>query len=415
MTQQRMSVSEAQQALLAAIGAPLSATTQQVVLAQAVGRHLARDITAPLDVPEADASAMDGVAFAAHLANTEQPLTIIGHSHAGHPCTQSVAAGEAVGIATGAWLPEGCDSVMPIEACCFDNHRVWLQQSPIAGQHVRRRAEVVACGEVVISAGERIDFRHIAMLAALGIEQVEVVRPVRVALFSTGDELSAASATPSGSPRDRAHFDANGPMLAALLERWGVQVTLCGVLEDSCEAIAAHLDAAAQEADLLITSGGISRGPHDHVRDLLAQQGIAPQRMAHKPGQAVAFGRWQQTPLIALPGNPLAALGCCVQLVRPALAHLSATITATTRLPATLAAPASGRAGRSELLLAHYWANDAGQLMALPLPKQNSHQLDALLQASCLIELDEQTTTCDAGHRVLIHPLVALSGDNHAR
>ncbi|MGJ8517300.1 molybdopterin molybdotransferase MoeA [Carnimonas bestiolae] len=413
MTQPRISVAEARQMLLAAMGDALPPATQRVALAQAqaVGRCLASDIKAPLDIPEADISAMDGVAFTAQQAGTKQPLRIVGKSLAGHPCKTPVATGEAVEIATGAWLPEGCDSVMPIEACRFDHQQVWLEQLPQVGRNVRRRAEVVARGAVVISAGERLDFRHIAMLAALGIEQVEVTRPLRIALFSSGDELSGSSA--SGS--QQARFDANSPMLAALLQCWGVEVSVCGVLEDSPAAIAERLDAAAQHADMLITSGGISRGPHDYVRDVLAEHGIVPQRMAHKPGQALAFGRWQQVPLIALPGNPLAALGCCVQLVRPALTHLSGTADPMPTLAATLAAPVSGRAGRSELLLARYWANEEGRLYALPLAKQNSHQLDALLQASCLIELDEHTSRLSKGERVVIHPLVALSGGNHGQ
>lgn len=286
------------------------AQTEKIPLCKATKRILAHDAVAQISMPPHDRSAMDGYAF---HSSSVSPLRLVGRSLAGNPFAHIVGKGECVAIATGAALAAGCDTVAMREHCRQTPQGVFAEAP--SGQHVRRQGEDFCAGDILIPAGTRLDARHIALLASGGVTQVAVRRPLRVALFSIGDELRN-----SGT----GIFDANRAMLSAMCAEWGIEVHDFGILPDRREIISATLARAAMQNDVVIGSAGTSVGDEDHARNAILDCGgeILIRGVAIKPGKPITFGRIGRALHIALPGNPVAAFVTFVTMGLPTLDHL---------------------------------------------------------------------------------------------
>src|ERR1700676_5769395 len=301
---------------------------ETVTLREAMGRVLAEDVVAPVNVPPFDNSAVDGYAVrAANLdARGETRLTIVDRVTAGHDATQALHAGEAIRIFTGAPMPDGADTVFMQEDCRVDDGAVVVPPGLKLGANRRLAGEDMRAGAVALPAGRRLAVQHVALAAALGLTALKVRRRVRVALFSTGDEI-----VEPGSPLPRAAlYDSNRYLLAGLLAHFDADVTDLGVLSDAPEHCACALRAAAADHDLVLTSGGVSTGEADYVRIAVESIGrIVFWRVAIKPGRPVAMGvipgsnSGEGAAFVGLPGNPVAVFVTFVRVVRPLLLRLA--------------------------------------------------------------------------------------------
>ncbi|MEL7468088.1 MAG: gephyrin-like molybdotransferase Glp [Pseudomonadota bacterium] len=294
-------------------------------LAKASGRVLAEDVRAMRDNPPAANSAIDGYAFAweALGQNVEDEANLplqTGRAAAGHPFKGTVPSGHALRILTGAELPKGTDTVVLQEDARVGAGRVRFQPPRKGGANSRGRGEDARAGEVVLSAGRRIAPEDLARLASVGVGEVPLRKPLRVAVLSTGDEL-----IPAGEPPvPGSIYDSNRPMLSALIAQFGHDAVDLGAQQDRAGTIRAALDQGAEDADAILTTGGASAGDEDHISRLLRNEGtVTTWRIAVKPGRPLALGFWNGVPVFGLPGNPVAAFVCALMFARPALAVMA--------------------------------------------------------------------------------------------
>ncbi|MDO6815257.1 molybdopterin molybdotransferase MoeA [Cobetia amphilecti] len=430
--------------------------SERVALAQAPGRVLAETVISPLDVPAQTNAAMDGIALAqASLPDAEsgEPLSdrgelsdhcqliVIGSSLAGHPWTgRALAAGEAMRITTGAALPAGADTVVMQEQLEYRSaqgegraegeagERVVIEgvTSIRRGQNVRQAGEDIARGSQVMAPGQWLTPAAVGVLASLGLAEIAVYRPLTVAIFSTGDEVTAPGETlPAGGI-----YDANRFSLVALLRDQGIEVLDLGILSDDEASVSAALRDAATRADMVITSGGVSVGEADHVRSALAACGeLALWRIAMRPGRPLAFGMLRaipaddasssgQVPFFGLPGNPVATMVTFLQFVLPALRLLSgqqrlakaeASASATTlaqwqapRLQLIAGETLRSRAERVDYHRGQIVLDDQGRQVVMTTGRQGSGILTSMLLAECLIEIPAGCATLHAGEPVMV-------------
>lgn len=359
---------------------------ETVPLGRAHGRVLGQDIGALRDVPAFDNAALDGVAFPwlPHLSAGGRLALCCGRSAAGHGFSERVQPGQAVRILTGAPLPPGTDTVIPIEACTILGDQVELPPGVMAGANRRRRGEDIAAGSRVLASGTRLGSWQIAAAAALGLGELVVHRCLRVALFSTGDELLA----PGANWREAGVFDANRPLLAAMLAGLPVEVEDHGILPDDRDQIRAMLE-QCQACDLVLSSGGASHGDEDHVASLLAERGALDfWRVAMRPGRPLALGAMGDTVYVALPGNPVAAALSFLRFVRPLLMARAGAgwhLPAGRRLPADFTM--TKKQGRTELLRGRAERTEKGEHLQR-LARQGSGLVSTLLEADGIIEID---------------------------
>ena len=309
-----MPVDEAISRLLAQ--APPPPQAQMVRLDQAMGRVLAADIHSPVNLPAWDNSAMDGYALrAADLPQAGGCLSIGGRIAAGDQACSPLLAQSAVQIFTGAPLPLGADTVVPQERCRVEGERVWFPSVSV-GDHVRKEGEEVRRGHLLLKAGKRLRAQELGLLAGAGIARVEVYRPLQVCLLSSGNELREP-----GDPLAPGQiYNSNRYCLAALLRGWGVEVHDYGVMADELVASRYALSLASSECDLLLSSGGVSVGEEDHLKQAIEELGnVDFWRLAIQPGKPLAFGEVAGKPWIGMPGNPSAALITALVVVRPFL------------------------------------------------------------------------------------------------
>jgi molybdopterin molybdotransferase len=304
------------------------ADTESVALALSLDRILAEPVAAAIDVPAQDNSAMDGYALRAQDAG--QPLRLIGTALAGHAFAGTVTAGTCVRIMTGAPVPAGADCVVMQENTQASGEQIEIRQLPRAGENIRRRGEDIARGRIVLAAGHRLGPVDIGLIASLGIAHLRVWRRVRVAILSTGDELAAP-----GQPLAEGQiYDSNRHAIAAMLQRMGADIIDLGVIRDDPAAIGTALQRAACDADAVISSGGVSVGDADYVKDTLARLGsVGFWKVAIKPGKPFAFGklgngRGGHAWFFGLPGNPVSSVVTLHQLALPVLRHLAGEIIA---------------------------------------------------------------------------------------
>ncbi|WP_253451292.1 gephyrin-like molybdotransferase Glp [Halomonas sp. Y3] len=406
-----LTVEEAREAVLALAEGPLPA--EAVALAAAHGRVLAEALVSPIDVPQCTNAAMDGIALAWPAAGPPaEGFLRVAEIHAGHAAALTLGPGECAGITTGAPLPAGADSVIMREQLAEEEGadgrlrvRVNRPERVRRGQNVRRAGEDIPQGSLALAAGTRLGAAELGLLASLGCAEAAVRRRPRVALFSTGDEVTAP-----GAPLPAAGiFDANRFSLMALAAERGAEVIDLGILPDSRVAIGEALARAAEEADLVITSGGVSVGDADHTRAALAEQGeLGFWKIAIRPGRPLACGRLgpRGTPFLGLPGNPVAAMVTFLQFAAPLLARLQGREpTAAPRLVAVAEHELGSRPGRVDYLRGVYRSDAEGRLRVAGIGAQGSGILSSMAQANCLIEITAERAAVAAGEAVTIHPL----------
>lgn len=377
-----------------------------VGLEQLLNCILADDIHSPIDVPSFANSAMDGYALSASTLVADTPLTLIGASLAGHPFTGRVASGECVRIMTGAALPLGADSVVMQENCHLDAQLVSVSGTVTSGQNVRFPAEDLAQGELVFSAGTRINARVLAVLSSLGLEQLYVYRPLTVALLSTGDELKSPGQLLG--PGDI--YDSNRIALRAMLHNLGVKVIDYGIIKDQPELIRQALVKAASETDAIITSGGVSVGDADYIKQILEEVGrIGFWKLAIKPGKPFAFGQINDCPFFGLPGNPVSAAVTFHLLVRPALAKLAGeTLAAPVTLQAKTLMAFKKTPGRMDFQRAIVSTQADGSLGVIAAGAQSSGVFSAMAEANCLLHLEQDRGDVAEGELVTLELIDGL-------
>ncbi len=357
---------------------------EQVTVADAVGRVLRESVSARVDLPPFPSSAMDGYAVCARDTPGELPIAF--RVAAGSPAGVGLPQGMAAGISTGAFVPDGADSVVPVEVVEVRDGSVVVPTAVETGQHVRPRGGDVAAGDVVVDEGARLRPAQIGSLAAVGVSGVPcAVRP-RVAVLATGSELRAAGAALAPGQI----YESNGVMLAALLGRVGAEVERMPIVEDSASA---HEEALARglEADVLVTSGGVSVGEHDLVRRTLASLGVEEVfwGVAVKPGKPLSFGVRGATLVFGLPGNPVSALVCALLFVTPALlARQGAADPRTRYLAGRTTQPLRRNAQRDEYLRAVARADADGTWLE-PIRGQESHMIGRTAVADSLVHVPQ--------------------------
>lgn len=385
------------------------AETETVPIRQASGRVLAREVIAPVSLPPFDNSAVDGftVRHADLRAGDDTRLRIAGRLTAGRAAAQPLAAGEAARIFTGAPMPEGADTVFMQEDVRADGDHVVLPPGLERGANRRLAGEDVKAGTLVLPAGRRLSARDVALAAALGLAHLTVRCRLRVALFSTGDEIAEP-----GSPLPKAAtYDANRFLLAALLERLGALVTDGGILRDDPAVVGEALRQAARGHDLVLTSGGVSAGEADHVRETIEAVGrLVFWRVAIKPGRPVAMGVLDGTAVVGLPGNPVAAFVTFVRVVRPLLMQLAgAQPEPLTPLPVRASFAYRKKKGRREYVRARLVRAADGAVEAVKHPRDGAGVVTSLTETDGLIELYEDVTALAPGDIVGFLPYAMLS------
>jgi len=378
---------------------------ERVGLYAADGRVLAEDLVAPVDLPPFDNSAVDG--YAVRLDGLEHGgrLPVLGRLAAGAPA-QSLVPGTAQRIFTGAALPPGADTVFMQEDVQLADGYIQLPPGLRRGANTRPRGEDIAQGATALGAGLHLQPQHLALAAALGMTELPVRRPVRVALFSTGNEL-VDPGLPTG-PAQR--FDSNRVLLAAMARRTGAQVTDLGILPDRLDTIAGALNEAVDGHDLILTSGGVSAGEEDHVRAAVEAAGrLVFWRLAVKPGRPVAMGVVGGVPFMGLPGNPVAAFVTFAQLARPLIAALAGSLfqpSPALHVPAAFAY--RKKAGRREYVRVRLLPGADGTTTAHKHDVDGAGVLTSLTETDGLAELADDVTTVSPGDTVAFLPYALL-------
>jgi molybdopterin molybdotransferase len=372
---------------------PLEPTV--LAVGDAAGRVVAEDAKAAVDLPPFPSSAMDG--FAVRSADTPGGLPVVARIAAGAPATAALGAGEAMAIATGGVVPEGADAVVPVEHVVETDNEVHVRDAVASLAHVRPRGGDVRAGDVVVERGTRLGTAQLAALAAAGVELVSVYRRPRVAVLATGSELRR----PGEALGPGQIYDSNGVLLEAAVASAGGDVEQLPAVADDELAHRAALERGLA-ADVLVTSGGVSVGPHDLVRRILAELGVEEVfwGVAVKPGKPVAFGVRGRTLVFGLPGNPVSSLVGCELFVRPALLALQG---ASTPGPVfregRLAAAVERNAQRDELLRARTLPSDDGIVLE-PVAGQESHMIVRAAGADALVLAPRGEGRLAAGERV---------------
>lgn len=399
-----MSVDEAREAVLASIGA---LPEVEVELTEALGMTLAEDVAAGYDIPPFDNSAMDGYAVrAADIAGAspQRPaeLFILGDLPAGRAPGVSVERGQALRIMTGAPLPRGADAVVPVEATRSEGQRVYILEGVARGENVRRAGEDVRAGETVLEAGREVTAAELGMLASLGYARVRCFRRAVVGIISTGDELvDVGEELTPGKIRD-----SNSYTLYGMVREAGAEPMRLGVVRDDASLLERAILENLERVDLFVTSGGVSVGDYDMVKDVLGKLGeMNFWKVAMRPGKPQAFGRIGGKPLFGLPGNPVSVMVSFEQFVRPALLKMMGrrdlfrpTVTA------VLDAPLGRKTGRTEFIrVVASWRE--GRYHARPTGPQGSGILSSMVKGNALAVLPEEVGRLEPGCEVTIQLL----------
>jgi molybdopterin molybdotransferase len=361
---------------------------ERVHVRAALGRVLALDVISPLDVPAHDNSAMDGYAvrFEDLASDSEVTLAIAGTAFAGAPYGKALGGGEAVRIMTGGVVPEGADTIVMQEHVKAAEGRVTIGGGHRKGQNLRRAGEDLKAGEAALRKGRRLRAADVGLIASLGIAEVTVYRRLRVAFFSTGDELVSIGTV----PKEGQIYDSNRYTIYAMLERLGCEVLDMGVVRDDPQLLEDAFAEAAGSADVVITSGGVSVGEADFVKELLGKLGeVVFWKIAMKPGRPLAYGRIRNAHFFGLPGNPVSVMVTFYQFVRDALLTLSgeAPLLAAPTFKVPCASALRKAPGRTEFQRGILSRDSAGQWVVRVTGEQGSGILRSMSEANCFIIL----------------------------
>ena len=401
-----LTVEQARERILSLI-TPVS-EHHRVELMDALGAVLAEAVISPVDVPPHRNSAMDGYAVrsADMPADGTARLAVVGTSWAGRPWTGTVAEGQCVRIMTGAEVPAGADTVIMQEHAEREGDGIVIASGHQPGQNVRQPGEDIRRGEVVLEPGQRLRPAELALLASLGVPEVAVHRRPKVAFFSTGDELVA----PGGELGPGQIYDSNRYAIHGMLTALGLEIVDLGVIPDTREAVEQAFHDAAAQADAIVTSGGVSVGDADYVKETLDRLGeVDFWKIAMKPGKPLAFGKVAGAWFFGLPGNPVSTLVTFYQFAQPALRRLMGQNVGeplTIRVPC--AEPLKKRPGRTDFQRGILERDASGRLTVRSVGQQASHILSGMSRANCFIILPRESSGVDAGTEVDVQPFEGI-------
>ena len=391
-------VAEARQRLIESLK-PLA--TESIPLMDAVGRVLAEDVKAHVTHPPADVSAMDGYAVrAADVATIPAQVTLVGESAAGHPWNGVVQPGQAVRIFTGAHVPKGADAIVTQEDTTASGTTITVKESSAAGRHIRPAGQDFKSGDVMLRAPRRLTARDIGLAGAGNNAHVRVYRRPRIGVLSTGDEI----ALPGEVIGLHQIVSANGPSICAFVRACGGIDFHLGVVRDEATALRTALD-RAEPLDMLVTSGGVSVGDRDLMKQALSTDdfALAFHKIAMRPGKPLLFGHLKGLPIMGLPGNPVSAMVCAILFLGPALERLQGLPgAAPTLTPAHLATDMKDNDGREDYVRATVTTAPDGGLIATPFTKQDSGMISTLAQSDALIVRPPRAAAAKAGDAVSI-------------
>jgi molybdopterin molybdotransferase len=384
---------------------PITAT-ETLNLRDSLGRILASDILSPANVPNYDNSAMDGYAFSATDLTTAE-LKVIGTAFAGKAFNGVVNSGECVRIMTGAVMPQGTDTVVIQEKISRNGDYIKMTEAPKPRANVRYTGEDLQLGQTVLNNGHFIRPADLGLLASLGIGEVNVYRKLKVAFFSTGDELVSV-----GQPLANGQvYDSNRYTLYGMLARLGVEIIDLGAIADDRSMLESTLLHAAEIADVVITSGGVSVGEADYMKELLSQHGqVMFWKIAMKPGRPLAYGKISKAHYFGLPGNPVAVMVTFYQFVRDALLRLMGQreIMPLPTFTVECTAPIKKLSGRTEFQRGILFHDENGIWKVKPTGSQGSAILSSMSLANCFIVLDVAVSNLDAGAMVQVQVMDGL-------
>ncbi|MDD5460534.1 MAG: molybdopterin molybdotransferase MoeA [Methylococcales bacterium] len=393
-----LSVDAASARIKAAIR-PVSGS-EKVVLKNALGRVLSEPVYSPINIPHEKNSAMDGYALSSKDIKPGQSFTLdlAGTSWAGSPFSGQLQPGQCIRVFTGAVLPAQTDSVVMQEQVQVDGQIILFQANTPAHQHIREAGEDIKQGSLLYSPSKKLTAIDIGLLASAGIYEVAVKRPVKIAFFSTGDELTAL-----GQPLQSGKiYDSNRYILSGLLTDAAHNVTDMGVIPDNKQLLENSFIEAAKNHDVIMTTGGASVGDADYIREILARCGeVNFWKIASKPGKPLAFGKIGSCYFFGLPGNPVSVIVTFQQMVAPALKQLSdAPAAKPLRVTATCTTALKKAPGRQEFQRGILTQDDNGEFFAASSGKQGSNILGAMSQANCYIILPIESSGVQAGGKV---------------
>ncbi|GAA0859272.1 molybdopterin molybdotransferase MoeA [Aliiglaciecola litoralis] len=374
--------------------------TQLCALNCALDRIVASDIISPINVPAFDNSAMDGYALRYQDLDKSKTFKQVGKSFAGKPFSGALGEGECVRIMTGAEIPDGANTVVMQENTQAVGSTISILGEVKLGEAIRPAGGDISQGSILLKAGKRITAIDIGLLASVGLAQLNVYRKIKVAVFSTGDELLVAGK----QPQPGHIYDSNGPMLVAMLNRLDAEVLDLGIIVDDRQSIANAFKQAAEFADCVITSGGVSVGEADYTRDILTETGqVDFWKLAIKPGKPLAFGRLGKCIFFGLPGNPVSAAVTFEQIAAPALLLLAGgDVQPSLALTAKTRDGFRKKPGRTDFQRAYCHTDKNGQLWVESLGSQSSGVLSGFSTSNCYAVLENQRGRVVAGEQVSI-------------
>lgn len=392
-----LSVDKAKEHILSTVNALNN--NEDINIYAALDRVLGEDVIANMNVPIADNSAMDGYALCFNGKQTHYQL--VGTVYAGDTYTDTLQPGQCVRIMTGAAIPQNTDAVVMQENTKAEGDNILLSQQEQKGANIRRAGEDISKGNVLLTKGRKLTPADLGLLASIGIASVKVVRPLHVAVFSTGNEL-----TPPSEPlKPGAIYESNRAVLIAALKQQHCVVHDFGIIKDDKNAIKDAFLQADKLADVVISSGGVSVGEADFTKEVLNEIGdIGFWKIAMKPGKPFAFGKLPTSVFFGLPGNPVSSMVTFMQLVIPALTKLSGQSKSATAHPlkATTLSAIKKRPGRTDFQRGIAHINQLGQYQVMPLKHQGSGVLTSMSEANCFIVLTADCGTLEKGAKVEI-------------
>lgn len=396
-----LSVTQGQEKILSLVNTVTD--TESCSVESSFGRVLAGDIISPVNVPQYTNSAMDGYAIRGDDLD-RQHYQIVAEVLAGHAYDRPLEKGQAVKIMTGAPTPELADTVVMREQATETSDGVTFSGATIKqGQNVRQAGEDLPMGSDVFSQGQRLSSAEIGMIASLGFGDCDVYRKLKVAVFSTGDEVQA----PGSEQKANSIFDSNRFTIMGMLQNLGCEILDFGILEDDQQTMVDALQQASAQADVVITSGGVSVGDADYIKLALDQLGsIDFWRINMRPGRPLAFGQINDKPFFGLPGNPVAVMVSFINFVEPALRKMQGEVDwQPLKVNAIATESLRSRQGRTEFSRGVYQLDSRGQLTVTTTGKQGSGILRSMSEANCLIEISPAVDTVKVGESVTIIPL----------
>lgn len=389
-----------------------STESELVSCRDALGRTLSQALHSPINVPAQNNSAMDGYAIHADSIpkSGSTTLEVVGTAWAGKPYSDDVPRAKAVRIFTGAILPAQTDTVVIQEHVEVVDGQIVMDSDVVPHKNVRLAGEDIAISEVALSAGCRVGAAELGLIASLGINEVSVVKPLRVAIFTTGDELRSLEEHAGEELAPGLLFDSNRYTLLGLLKRLDVETIDLGVVPDTAEATRAALLEASKQADIIVSSGGVSAGDADYVSRVFQQIGdVAFWKIAMRPGRPLAVGQLGDAHFFGLPGNPVAVMVTFLEFVQPAIrTMLGETNVEPVQLPARCQSSLRKTAGRVEYQRGIMSRDASGELIVTSTGKQGAGKLSSMVEANCLIVLDAALESVGPGDKVDVQPFYGL-------